>query len=294
MGKGIFDGLEERLQPFYEAMVRDLVKQRKRIGGDWGIAQAVFSRTQRDFFRKQLGPDLIFIVMNLSKECQKKRVEARHGTGMGGEMLDKLVKYAEMCQPAGEDEVNAYNLDITEDMTRDDVLKKIKEIIDKASPSKGHEVEEKDLPSKETPWANGYWTSPQNKAFFTVVDGQKADMKGVHSLDFPDCKAAAEGTWTYGQFGKCSEEIAKASGSKNYNIKMENVWFKQQGVLDKSGTKIYTTGLSNKLEILDWCNDEQLKKYKEDRDPADAPACPYITPKPNELGKFIWLSGKQH
>ena len=47
MGKGIFDGLEEKLQPFYEAMVRDLVKQRKRIGGDWGIAQAVFSRTQR-------------------------------------------------------------------------------------------------------------------------------------------------------------------------------------------------------------------------------------------------------
>ena len=28
-----------------------------------------------------------------------------------------------------------------------------------------------------------------------------------------------------------------------------------------------------------------------DGDPFDAPVCNYVTPKPNQLGKFIWISG---
>ena len=87
MGKGIFDGLEERLQPFYVAMARELVKQRKRIGGDWGIAQAVFSRAQRDQIKRDLGSDLIFVVMNLTKECQHKRVTGRHGDDAHGQQF---------------------------------------------------------------------------------------------------------------------------------------------------------------------------------------------------------------
>ena len=267
------------MEPFYMVMAEDLVKQRNRLGGDWAIAQAVFSRKQREYLRQQLGPNLVFVVLNLTKECQKKRVESRHGDSLGEDFLVVLEKYAELCEPAGEDEENAYNLDIDENMTRDDVIKKLLDIVENA------------YSSKETPWKNGYWISPQSKAFFTVVEGQKADMKGPQSLDYPDCKPAAEGTWTYGRFGKCPEEIAKASGSEFYNIKMVNSWFKVMGVIDKSGTKIYYIGMSTKMEIMEWCDDAKLEQYKEDRDSADEPACPYITPKPNQLGKFIWLSG---
>ena len=265
--------------PFYEVLAEDLVKQRNRLGGDWAIAQAVFSRKQRDFLRQQLGPKLVFIVMNLTAECQKKRVASRHGDSLGGGLLDMLIRYASLCEPAGEDEENAYNLDIDENMTRDDVMKKLLEIVRKA------------YSSKETPWKNGYWNSIQNQAFFTIVDGNKTEFKGAVSLDHPDCKAFAIGTWTYGDFGKCSEDVAEASGAKNYNIEIANAWYKQMGVIDESGTKIYYTGLRNKLEIMEWCNEERLKAFREDRDPASAPPCPYVTPTPDELGKFIWLSG---
>ena len=190
-----------------------------------------------------------------------------------------LIKYAALCEPAGEDEENAYNLDIDENMTRDDVMKKLLEIVRKA------------YSSKETPWKNGYWNSIQNQAFFTIVDGNKTEFKGAVSLDHPDCKAFAIGTWTYGDFGKCSEDVAKASGAENYNIEIANAWYKQMGVIDESGTKIYYTGLRNKLEIMEWCNEERLKAFREDRDPASAPPCPYVTPTPDQLGKFIWLSG---
>ena len=118
--------------PFYEVLAEDLVKQRNRLGGDWAIAQAVFSRKQRDFLRQQLGPKLVFIVMNLTAECQKKRVASRHGDSLGADFLKVLEDYAALCEPAGADEPNAYNLDIDENMSRDDVIKKLLEIVQKA------------------------------------------------------------------------------------------------------------------------------------------------------------------
>ena len=67
-------GLEE----FYGAMCEDIGKERKRMGGDWVIAQAVPTRSLRDFIKAQLGPHLVFVVLNMTKEDQEKRLEARH------------------------------------------------------------------------------------------------------------------------------------------------------------------------------------------------------------------------
>ena len=71
--KGNFDGIEEKFTPMIDASSKDIAKQRKRLGGDWAIAFACFSRSQRDMVRKALGPDLVFMVMNMTKECQRKR-----------------------------------------------------------------------------------------------------------------------------------------------------------------------------------------------------------------------------
>ena len=53
---------------------RDFSIMTLRLGGKWAIAQAVFNRSQRDQIKKDLGPDLNFIVLNLTRECQLKRV----------------------------------------------------------------------------------------------------------------------------------------------------------------------------------------------------------------------------
>ena len=129
MWAGKYDAVEETLNPLYDQMSNHVMIQRKRLGGDMAIAQAVFSRRQRDKLRKIIGPDLVFIVLNMTKECQKKRIQGRHGNSMPEEFMVVLVKYAEMCEPAGDDEENAFNVTISEDMSKDDVVKKVLEIV---------------------------------------------------------------------------------------------------------------------------------------------------------------------
>ena len=73
--------MKEKMLPMFHEMALHIDQQRKRLGGNWAIAQAVFSRAQRDQIKKDLGPNLIFMVLNVTRECQHKRVVKRHGEG---------------------------------------------------------------------------------------------------------------------------------------------------------------------------------------------------------------------
>lgn len=130
MMKGNFDSYADKLQPLYKNMGHDIVKQAKRLGGDMIIAQAVFSRDQRDYLREIVGSKLIFLVFNMNKDCQMKRVIQRT-PGIGEKYLKILYNYAERCEPAAIDEINTYNLTITEEMTREDVEKTVLEFVQK-------------------------------------------------------------------------------------------------------------------------------------------------------------------
>ena len=120
------DELNEKMSPMFHEMALDICKQRKRLGGDWAIAQGVFSRGQRDQIRKIVGPDLIFMVMNLSSECQNKRLANRYGSSeKGAKFANKMKRFYDLYEPAGDDEENAFNIDITEDMSIEDVVETV-------------------------------------------------------------------------------------------------------------------------------------------------------------------------
>ena len=88
------------------------------------------NRKSRDLCREYLGRENVtFLVMNLTKSCQRKRLEERHGGAMGGGFAATINSMFDMYEPAGEDEEGALNVTVTEDMTRDDVLKKVLEVI---------------------------------------------------------------------------------------------------------------------------------------------------------------------
>ena len=131
MWQGTFEGIEEQLEPFLRLMANHIANERQRLGGDFAVAQAIFSHKQRSLLREIIGPDLVFIVMNMSKESQLKRLQKRHGDDMDNSFMEVLFKYADMCEPAREDEINAFNVNITEDMSREDVVKRILEISNK-------------------------------------------------------------------------------------------------------------------------------------------------------------------
>ena len=73
----------------------------------------------------------------MTKSCQKERLKVRHGVGdgeesdIGKEIQEGLERLYDSYEPAGDDEEGAYNVNITEDMTRDDVLKQVLDIIAK-------------------------------------------------------------------------------------------------------------------------------------------------------------------
>jgi len=111
----------------------DINRQRERLGGDWTVAFAIFSRAQRDIIRKALGNEVIFLILHLSDECNKKRLHSRHGEVMDNqeemdEMMDLFVK---LYESAEEGEENAHNIMVTEDMTPEDVAKEVLNILEK-------------------------------------------------------------------------------------------------------------------------------------------------------------------
>ena len=113
----------KQLERFYSAMCKDIAAQRKRIGGDWVVAQAVTTRALRDHIKAELGPDLIFVVLEMTKEDQLKRVHARHGddSDTGSNAIELLAKMHDLYEPVTSDEQNAISVAVTVGVSREDV-----------------------------------------------------------------------------------------------------------------------------------------------------------------------------
>ena len=112
-------------------LAKYVLTQKNRIGGDFVVAQAVFSQDMRDHIRTIL-PDCIFITLSVTQETQEKRIKERHGDSDSAEgILGALKKMYKLYEGPGIGEKNTYNVDITEEMSPKDVLDKVIEILEK-------------------------------------------------------------------------------------------------------------------------------------------------------------------
>ena len=119
-----------KMKPFMQELAKDIVKYKKRLGGNFAVAQAVFNRYLRDAMKEVLGPDCIFVVLRLNKETNAKRVEERHAGGGGDnaamkntiEFLNGIYDLYEDAQP---DEENCVTVHIGPNDTREDVVNNI-------------------------------------------------------------------------------------------------------------------------------------------------------------------------
>ena len=128
--EGNADGSMEKFGEIGNITAKEIKKQKERIGGNWAIAFAVLTRKQRDELRRILGPDLIFIVLNITLECNNKRLIKRHGDNENTQlMVKKFENMIKMYEVAGEDEENAFNITITDKMTPEDVAKEANNIL---------------------------------------------------------------------------------------------------------------------------------------------------------------------
>ena len=119
----------EKLKIFYTNIAKDVAAQKKRIGGNFSIAQGVTSQELRNHIRLTI-PDCIFITQTMTQESQIKRIKARHGEDLSEGLLDMLSGIHKLYELPGENEPNTFNVDITESMNRKDVLNKVLDILD--------------------------------------------------------------------------------------------------------------------------------------------------------------------
>jgi len=112
-------------------MSKEIDRQRKRIGGNFVVAFATQTQVQRDLIR-QILPDCTFITLTLTREAQKKRLLARHDEKAEADVIKFLTNIYDFYELPGENECNTYNLDITDEMTRDEIVKSVEEILKNA------------------------------------------------------------------------------------------------------------------------------------------------------------------
>merc|ERR1712029_799196 len=118
-------------QEYDKEMCKDITKQKERIGGDWAIAHVVFSREIRDMMREIFGPDLIFIVLTMSKEEKKKRLMNRHdGDLQFVELMESFEKIMEDNDDKSVPEPNTITLTVTGEMTRKQVVEEVQKQIE--------------------------------------------------------------------------------------------------------------------------------------------------------------------
>ena len=117
---------QDRLKGYYTAMCKNIKSEKSRLGGDWAVACGVPTKQLRDHIRTQLGPDLVFVILVMPEEDQKKRILARHGEESGS-INERQSRMYELFEPAQKDESKTIDITIDIDMTRKDVVHRIME-----------------------------------------------------------------------------------------------------------------------------------------------------------------------
>ena len=123
---------DENLELMFEAWAKHINEQQKRLGGDWSIAFVLSTKKIRDILRKNLGSEIVFIMLQLPKEHYMKRFSKRHGEG-GKALVEAIYKMNILIEPVEPDEENAYNINITEDMSPNDVVQKVLSIVENSN-----------------------------------------------------------------------------------------------------------------------------------------------------------------
>eukprot|EP00091_Calanus_sinicus_P006650 TRINITY_DN17357_c0_g1_i1.p1 TRINITY_DN17357_c0_g1~~TRINITY_DN17357_c0_g1_i1.p1 ORF type:complete len:132 (-),score=43.87 TRINITY_DN17357_c0_g1_i1:50-445(-) len=112
------NGEDYSLEEFYTLLCENIIQERQRVGGDWVVAQAVPTRKLRELVRSFLGPDLVFVVLDLETGLQEERLKPREGS------YD--LKYFDMkYEAAHDDEENTIDLKITREMDLENVVDNI-------------------------------------------------------------------------------------------------------------------------------------------------------------------------
>ena len=121
-------------EDFYELLCKDILREREKLGGNWVVTQAVYSRTARDIIREKMGDSLILVVLEteeedlqierLARRASKKEILTAEELESSKKKMSGFVGYHDTVE---DDEPNTFKIVVTGDMTPKDVAKKVHE-----------------------------------------------------------------------------------------------------------------------------------------------------------------------
>jgi len=120
---------KELMVEFYRHMAKDIASEKKRIGGDFAIAHVLLTAEVRAAIRECLGADLVIIMLTMSSADRRERVLARHGDDV--DAADLMDHFENLMEGIQENEPNTIELKVDSTMTKDEVVAKIFEKIEK-------------------------------------------------------------------------------------------------------------------------------------------------------------------
>ena len=123
---GLAKGLDfEKAKVFYQEMAKDIMKEKKRIGGHWVVSQAVLTKSLRNEISAIMGmKQVIHVTLNVDKEAQKERLEGRHGKSNAG--VGKYFQtWYDLYELVDEENENGFTIDVSIDMTPENVAQAI-------------------------------------------------------------------------------------------------------------------------------------------------------------------------
>ena len=118
---------QESTFPFYTLFAKDVASEKQKIGGDWAVAQAIPTRKIRDVIKKEC--NATFIVLTMSKKYQKQRLSGRHSKDFHPKLVNFLAALHKSYESVQPDEKDAYEVFITPEMSADDVVDKVLDLI---------------------------------------------------------------------------------------------------------------------------------------------------------------------
>ena len=102
----------------------------------------------------------------------------------------------------------------------------------------------------------------------------RMDCKAMTCVDYPHLEGEYQVPIKFGEYGPARKEIVEATGSTEYNLKLEffyDYYPETGGVINESGTEITFWGGSDSIEVLKWVSDKDFEKMKSELDHKDKP-----------------------
>ena len=128
---------QEVIIPFLKLLSKDIVSEKKKIGGNWLVTFPVPTRKMRDVIKKEC--NATFINLTVSEDTQRTRLSRRHAKEEDGtKKVDWLTSMHNSFEPVQADEKDAYELVILPGMGKDSVAEKVLFTIQEDAKKKAH------------------------------------------------------------------------------------------------------------------------------------------------------------